>query len=189
MKKRIVMCGSLPHERYLSYMFPKVTKVSAWWEEGVRFEVHSYSGAWFRLRSFTGGHRLLLSWNVWPRRRPGSDYRLPVGEYLMSFVKRSAERAEETPQSVSTTDPVWAERYPALFEYLTLLQLDGKARKTSTMNLFAEEGKWKVFLNDRHCDRYCVATGSSVDDCLCSLELQLSEDSADWRKNRPAPKK
>lgn len=81
-----------------------------------------------------------------------------------------------------------AERYPAVWEYLSVSQYeDGTARRTSTLMLFVDASGVKVCLNDRDADLTCWITASSPGEALEALETALQAGRAEWQK--PVKKK
>jgi len=79
---------------------------------------------------------------------------------------------------------VFAERRPALAEYLTLTKYpDGSDRIPSTMIVLIEAGRFKVCLSDRDLSRSLWITGDSLDSCLASLDEELQLGTADWRRS------
>lgn len=74
-------------------------------------------------------------------------------------------------------------RFESLSAYLfDLTWDDGSPRQLATLLLFSEEGRVKLFLKDRALKRGAWVTGSSLTQALESLDAQLAEDTADWKK-------
>jgi hypothetical protein len=92
---------------------------------------------------------------------------------------------------VAAADPVLMSRYPAVWEYLTLLEWEpGKPRRTSTILAFVEDGGLKCCLNDRDGSRSLWVSGASLEACLDALEVALAgEDGAGWRYYQPEGKR
>lgn len=84
----------------------------------------------------------------------------------------------------AATDLVVSGFYPALVEYLTRRVVDGQQIQTATLLLFAEEGSWKVCLNDRASELVAFRAGQTVQEALDSLEAALADNSLDWRGRR-----
>jgi hypothetical protein len=74
--------------------------------------------------------------------------------------------------------------FPAISEYLTRRVVEGKVIETATLLLFAEEGQWKVCLNDRDGGVVLFRGGLTVSDALGGLEKALVEGTADWRERK-----
>lgn len=72
--------------------------------------------------------------------------------------------------------------YPALAEWLTLTELDGKPRETATLLVFAEGPLWKCRILDRTEDAQAFLTGRTLVELLDALEAGLVEDTLDWRQ-------
>lgn len=92
--------------------------------------------------------------------------------------------------SVVEVDSWWAQKHPALVEFLTLSQWeDGSLRETGTVLLFAEDGVWKACLNDRDAAKVAFVSGTSLEDVLVRAEAGLEEGDLDWRGRKPPPRK
>lgn len=71
---------------------------------------------------------------------------------------------------------------PSLYSYLTESKWDdGQARELATITIFCQDGRWKVFLNDKATNRICCLTGQTVEEVLLSLDEGLRTDDLDWR--------
>lgn len=85
-------------------------------------------------------------------------------------------------------DIAWAEKFPALLEFLTERETeDGKPRITSTMLVVAEDGLWKLCLTDRaqangNFDYKLWKSGETLHDALLALDHDLQQATAEWRK-------
>lgn len=78
-----------------------------------------------------------------------------------------------------------ASRYPAIFEHLTETSWpSGKARTTSTLLSFAEDGMVKLNLHDRSAGRSLWVSGDSWDAAMQGLEQLLESGKGEWRKDR-----
>jgi hypothetical protein len=77
------------------------------------------------------------------------------------------------------------ESAPLTIEYLTnAVWEDGEERQLSTITIFRQDGAWKVWLNDRACERFVCLTGTTVEQAIASLEKQLREDTVAWRVSK-----
>lgn len=75
-------------------------------------------------------------------------------------------------------------KYPTLHDFLTLTGWAGKQRKSGTVLVFAEDGKWKCCLNDRDGGHYCFVSSDSLAGLLGALEGGLKGGTLDWRLSR-----
>lgn len=93
--------------------------------------------------------------------------------------------AEAAPNALPlATDEVLREWLPTLHEYVTTTRWeDGKPRKTSTVMLLCENGKWKVWVHDRDLKRSCWITGDCWEGVWEQTERSLKDDSLEWRKD------
>lgn len=74
--------------------------------------------------------------------------------------------------------------YPVLRDFLTLTGVGGANRKTGTLLVFAEDGKWKSCLNDRDGGNYCFASADTVEGLLEALDKGLRSGVLDWRASK-----
>lgn len=83
-----------------------------------------------------------------------------------------------------------ARTHPHLYEHLTATEFDdGGAREVSGLTIFVDDGVLKVALNDRSEQRSAYVTADTVGEALDTLERQLAEDMADWRRWRTQKRK
>lgn len=61
---------------------------------------------------------------------------------------------------------------------------DGEARQTSTLLLFAEEGRWKGMINDRDAGAVAFVSGDCLRAVLASIEKGLDGGNLDWRPTK-----
>jgi len=84
----------------------------------------------------------------------------------------------------AASDPVLSGFYPTLTEWLTTTVWDdGKPRKTSTLLLMTENGRWKAFLHDRDGKRGFWMTAEAYEGLLGALENGLTNSSVEWRRD------
>jgi len=74
--------------------------------------------------------------------------------------------------------------WPILGGFLTLTGVGGANRKTGTLLIFAEDGRWKACLNDRDGGNYCFASADTVEGLLEALERGLKGGGLDWRVSK-----
>jgi len=116
-------------------------------------------------------------------------------EVAMGFLQRAAAKDAKGLGAVSKDGTKFAERLPALGEYLTSDKWEnGDARVTSTLLVFQEDGVWKCCLNDRDQLRTLWVSGASMLDVLDALESLLASGEGEWRastqfKTRKPPKR
>jgi hypothetical protein len=77
-----------------------------------------------------------------------------------------------------------AERAGALCELLTVTELDGKPRQTSSLTVYCEGSAWKGLVKDRETSCVLWATSDSFLGLLEALEAMLESGSAEWREDR-----
>jgi hypothetical protein len=106
-------------------------------------------------------------------------------ECVMSYLKREVEVDTRRRLEANVEAKKWAERHPALWEYLTSTKYpDGGARQTSTLLLFVEDGVWKACLKDRDTGRSLWIASGSPTEAMTDLELTLAAGDAEWRKDK-----
>jgi hypothetical protein len=111
-------------------------------------------------------------------------------ERLMAM-KRPAQQQLAAGAPAVSSDEEMSLLYPGIWEYMVETAWDdGKARKTSTLTVFCEDGLVKVCLSDREQDKTTWASGTSLADCLASMEVKIATGNVEWRKAfRPGGKK
>jgi hypothetical protein len=88
----------------------------------------------------------------------------------------------------SASDPEFLGKFPALFEFLAeVFTEEGVPRITSTLLVSCEDGVWKLALTDRASaggkfDYKLWVSGQTLFEALASLDKQLRDSGADWRK-------
>jgi hypothetical protein len=98
------------------------------------------------------------------------------------FANRVSESVNGSKSGATPDTGVVGTRFPALGEYLTLDRWDDDSdRRTSTLLLFCEAGRWTACLNDRECGRSAWASGETPEAALEALEDSLANDCAAWR--------
>lgn len=60
---------------------------------------------------------------------------------------------------------------------------DGKPRKTDTLLLFVENGRWKAHLHDRDGKRGAFVTGESWEEVLEAVNRAIQLSSLEWRRD------
>lgn len=97
------------------------------------------------------------------------------------FVKRVIAGTPGQP-GAPPTDPDFAKKYPALWEYLSLQQWeDGKNRKLATLSLSLQEGRWCVCMVDKESNRLTFLSGTTHSEVLRTLEKKLADETVEWR--------
>lgn len=84
------------------------------------------------------------------------------------------------------------ENCPLLIDYLTNTRYDdGAVREVSTLNIFIQDGVFKVAVNDRDAEASLYASGETLQLALAAAESRLNANVADWRfwKSAKAKKK
>lgn len=106
----------------------------------------------------------------------------PFEESDMAMKRPTNETAPST--GASLKDEVFEGFYPKLLSHLSeTVWEDGKQRKTSTMLLMVENGRWKAFFHDRDAKRGFWVTAESWEWLLESLEAAVESSSTEWRKD------
>jgi len=105
-------------------------------------------------------------------------------DLIVSHLKQPSEQAKDGLDSMLSMDSAFQSKYPALFDYLTLVVSDdGRPRRTSTVTLCVEDGAVKACLNDRQTGFQLWASSDSVDGSFGALEALLTAERTPWRRN------
>lgn len=79
---------------------------------------------------------------------------------------------------------------PTLVEWLAAEQWEDKTeRKTSTLLINVENGRWKGRLCDRDSNKVLWSTSDTISGLLEGFESDLTNDTGDWRDNKFEPGK
>jgi len=108
-----------------------------------------------------------------------SDWR----PYVADFIKR----IKRDPEGVTGAVPVdseFAARYAAVHEHLTCDWLEGAARRTSSLTVFVDGGRWKGCLSDRENGLVLFVAADGFGGVLDTLERQIRDGTGDWREQR-----
>lgn len=98
-------------------------------------------------------------------------------------MKRPTEGATP-PSGQILKDEVFEGFYPKLLAHVSENQWeDGKPRKTSTLLVMVENGRWKAFFHDRDGKRGFWVTAEAWEWLLESLEAAVESSSTEWRKD------
>lgn len=100
------------------------------------------------------------------------------------YIRRNSPTAGEV--SLQAVDGGrFAMQYPAIWEYLSCDRWeDGKARQTSTLQLFGDRGSVKAALKDREAGSICFLSGRNVEEALEALEGALRAGTAEWKEDK-----
>lgn len=102
------------------------------------------------------------------------------------FLKRASGTGAPGAPGARVVDADTEARFPALFEFFTLLKWDEKTkRKPGTASLFVDEGRWKAFVNDKDAGRFACVTAGTLLELLELIDRLLREDELEWRKSKP----
>lgn len=94
------------------------------------------------------------------------------------------DAGEVTPGGRTAKDEVFEGFYPTLHGHLVeTVWEDGKPRRTSTLLLMTENGRWKAFWHDRDAKRGFFVSAESYEALLGVLEDSVESSSTEWRKD------
>lgn len=103
-----------------------------------------------------------------------------------SFLRRIGSQST-TPDGSGSSAPFAGDAlaFPALVEFLASECYEtGESRQTGTLTVFAEEGRWKVCLNDRDQGQVGFVTVGDLADLVLAVEEVLREGKGEWRAAR-----
>jgi len=132
-------------------------------------------------------------WLVWPCGVLDDMSPDEVEAAVSRFIRPGVERKVAGVGQFAARDATMEEYFPALCEYLTATVVgETSQRRTATLLLFAEDGLFKVALNDRQEAMSAWASGQTVQEALEALEASLQAGEASWRRSAgasPPPKR
>lgn len=103
-----------------------------------------------------------------------------------NILKRLAERKERVKTGTLVEDPAASKKYPSLYCLMTALLDDaGGPRRVATLTVFADDGAFRVCLNERNVSLSLWAASDTLDGVWEALEARLSVDEVDWKENKP----
>lgn len=79
------------------------------------------------------------------------------------------------------TDEYLEQKAPTLFELMTVTELAGKKIRPVTLIVFAEDGRFKVCVNDRETGRVAFVTLDTCEDVFEHLDARLDACEVEWR--------
>lgn len=88
---------------------------------------------------------------------------------------------EKSQTPAKARDDDFRKKYPVLHEFLVLCGYGGKARKTGSLSLWAEEGKFKACVSDKEGGRIAFISSDSVAGLLEAVDRGLKSGHLDWR--------
>lgn len=114
---------------------------------------------------------------------------------IMSFLRKVTPDARREMLSVPYPDSVFAESYPALYEYMTVTSHEGMPRIPASLTVFLGQGQLRGVLNDRDQGLALWACSETLLGLLEEVDALLQSPSPPWRVNaqdepqRPRKKK
>jgi hypothetical protein len=127
------------------------------------------------------GYCLLEAWRIPPEFSLRDVLSSEV--YKMSEkIKKALAGAKKAGPTEAANDPELERSAPILHEFLTLAKGEGgRARKTSSITVFAADGAFKACLNDRETGFCLWAEAATLAGLPEALEEQLGSESVPWR--------
>lgn len=102
----------------------------------------------------------------------------------MAIVRRTESVNELRDGTVPEACPMTA-WFPHLWEFGSEATFaDGSHRQLPTLTVFAEQGLWKLCLNDRAEGQVAFVSGATLTAALHALEAGLRDGTLDWRRPR-----
>jgi len=106
----------------------------------------------------------------------------PLEAEAMAMMRR--DEAEAPAVARSARDEVLLGWLPNVHEWLTETQWhDGKPRKSTTLMVVVENGRWKCWVHDRDARRSAWVTADAWEALWVVLERSLKDDDLEWRKD------
>lgn len=124
--------------------------------------------------------------------RGHAQYRRSKRPYVEVLVKRRepVDGASHTSGSAPLVPASWGEKYPFLWEFLTVTRFeDGSPRQAGTLLLFVDQGVLKGCLSDREYGEVAFCSASDPDMLLMRLEDGLQLQCLEWRASAKGGKK
>ena len=97
-------------------------------------------------------------------------------------VPRPASSPDQSPVGVSRSK--FAESYPQLYKFIAVSRKNDNFHERGCFTVFAEDGMFKIFLNDRPEGRSCAVSHQEVGGALSVAEAGLRAGTLRWRVNK-----
>lgn len=117
------------------------------------------------------------------------NYILLRGDMMSKHLESLVAKLSKVEFSTRVEDKDAAKRWPTLFEFLTTLEEGEDQRATGTINIFAQDGVFKAWLNYRRSGHTACTSFPSLGGLLDHLEAVLCDQRTDWRKERTQRRK
>lgn len=85
---------------------------------------------------------------------------------------------------LAANDDEWRRTYPTLHDWLTLTGVSGKDREVGTFTFFAQDGMFKMALNDKESGLVCFLSSKTVSGVLGVAEAGLKAGTLEWRETK-----
>lgn len=99
-----------------------------------------------------------------------------------SFLPRAPEAKAASPYHWVSAE--FSESYPAIFDLLATAKIDGEDRQGATITVFADAGKLKASIHDRHTDQSLFVTLDSPLGLWEALERYVVANPDEWRQRK-----
>ena len=83
-------------------------------------------------------------------------------------------------------DEYWQGEYPAIFEFLSRVVVDGHPRQPSRLVVYYEEAKACMCLTDPFTGKILFHSDEGLHEAFTSLEKRLQAGTSDWRRDKKA---
>lgn len=97
------------------------------------------------------------------------------------LAKAAAARNAATTTGKAVTDEKFAAKFPALTAFMTCVEQNGVPRETSKLQLFVDDGAWKVAFHDPNTEHSLFLTLGGPEDAFKAVEKALTSERPDWR--------
>jgi len=95
--------------------------------------------------------------------------------------KAAAARNAATQGGKAVTDEKFAAKFPAVTAFMTCTEQNGVPRETSKLQLFTDDGTWKVAFHDPNTEHSLFLTLQSPTEAFQAVEKALTAERPDWR--------
>jgi len=97
------------------------------------------------------------------------------------LAKAAAARTSATSNGKIVTDEKFAAKFPALTAFMTCTEQNGTPREPSKLQLFTDDGTWKVAFHDPNTEHSLFLTLGGPEDAFKAVEKALTSERPDWR--------
>lgn len=104
---------------------------------------------------------------------------------MASALSQLYKRMEGKVVGKTASDPSFEGDYPGVYDFLALVELEGKSREPGTITLMCQDGRFKASMQDKETKHYCFVSADTFMGLLEAMEGALTNPEHEWRESKP----